>query len=105
MSPVALATWHTYTPRQILTFDYYKYSERHLLEHDLVGTLDKVLPDGLSDLGIAVDEVISPEHVHGSYVVDGGELLGQASVTVKKLRMAAKSKVTLDKDNTGNTGK
>ena len=93
MSPVALATWHTCTPRQALTLDYYTYYERHLLEHDLVGTLDKVLPDGLSDLGVAVDEVISPEHVHGSHVVDGGELLGQASVTVKKLRMAANSRV------------
>ena len=41
-----------------------------------------------------MDEVICPEHVHGSHVVNGSELLGQTRVSVKKLRMAAISKVT-----------
>ena len=69
------------------------YYERHLLEHDLIRTLDKVLPDRLGDLRVSMDEVISPEHVHGSHVIDSGKLLRQTSVTVKKLRMAANSRV------------
>ena len=52
-----------------------------------------------------MDEVICPEHVHGSNVVDGSELLGQTRVTVKKLRMAENSKVTSGKVHMINTEK
>ena len=92
MSPVALATWHTWPQKRCQLK--VEQSCNHLLEHDLVGTLDEVLPDRLGDLRGAVDEMISPEHVHGSHVVDGGKLLRQASVTVKKLRMTANSRLT-----------
>ena len=61
----------------------------HLLEHDLVGTLDEVLPDRLSDVRVAMDEVICPENVHGRHIVNGSKLLGQARVPVKKFWMTA----------------
>ena len=77
MSPVPLATWHTCSTKRFqLCGDLSKEgADCHLLEHDLVGALDKVLPDRLSDLRVAVDEVISPKHIHGSHIVDGSELL------------------------------
>ena len=86
--------WQPGTPaaKTVSTFSV-KLQERHLLEHDLVGTLDKVLPNRLSNLGVAVDEMVSPENVHGSHIVNGGKLLRQASVTVKKLRMATNSEI------------
>ena len=61
----------------------------HLLEHDLVGTLDEVLPDRLSNIRVAMDEVICPENVHGRHLVNGSKLLGQARVAVKKFWMTA----------------
>ena len=60
----------------------------HLLEHDLVGALDKVLPNRFSNVSVAVDEVVRPEHVHRRHIVDGGELLRQKGVAIQEFRMA-----------------
>ena len=87
MSPVALATWHTW-PQERCQLKVEK-SCNHLLEHDLVGTLDEVLPDRLSNIRVAMDEVICPENVHGRHIVNGSKLLGQARVPVKKFWMTA----------------
>ena len=87
MSPVALATWHTWPQKRCQLGS--KKSCNHLLEHDLVGTLDEVLPDRLSNVRVAMDEVICPENVHGRHIVNGSKLLGQARVPVKKFWMTA----------------
>ena len=89
MSPVALATWHTWRQKVSTWETGSKRSCNHLLEHDLVGTLDEVLPDRLSNVRVAMDEVICPENVHGRHIVNGSKLLGQARVPVKKFWMAA----------------
>merc|ERR1719471_386648 len=55
----------------------------NFLEHDLIGILDIVLPDALCNLSIAVDKMISPEHIHWCNIINSCKLDRQGGVSVK----------------------